>query len=366
MTRIQKIALLFTASAAVATVALAQAYDPMNPGASPPPAPVAAGAVSPKGMTPSAAPTGLREYPVRTPAPANAVENLSNVDPTPGKVQLMPNMPGHRRFRPPFFPNAGWDSPVEAGAKDYARYLEVYWRAPYLAPGPVPNYDGMEIKGWTMPPPWKVNIVRSKATPAEEALFEKRLQLITERVMASAPFANPYGASIEPEIVLDGYGLYGDKKPLMQATITFKVNIIQPHTGKNERIGDAVRSHNPAAFVTVLLNPKSADCGLPWGGTTFSRNCLYEGGIYWNTARSPLRPDPASSSPLERFDKSIYADGKPSTDLRVIDVSYGGGSFASSELDRGRMHPLDPYGRAIGAVRSLDWNAILKEAAAIR
>ena len=346
--------------AVVAGAASAQIPDPLGLTAP------AASTTAP-GLTPVRAPTGLREHPVRTPPPPGAIELSAGVYPKDGQVALYWNMPGHRRFRPPFFPDAGWDSPMVGGVKDYSAYLGVYWKAPYLAPGPMDGYPGLEIKGWTSPPPYRANIARSQATAAEEALFERRIAFIAEQVMASAPFRDPHGASIAPELLINGYGAqYGAKaSPLMRGAITFKINIIQPNTGANERVGDAIRSHTEAAWVKVTLNPEhEVACQVPYQRTAGSALCLQsKSGVYWLGSRSPW----AANSPAATLmpDKGLYADGKPAANLRAIAVQYGGGSFMSGELDRGRLHPHDPYGRAIGALLAIDWPTILTKAAAI-
>ena len=49
----------------------------------------------------------------------------------------------------------------------------------------------------------------------------------------------------------------------------------------------------------------------------------------------------------------------------MLKMEYGGGTAMSSELSRGRLHPHDPLGRAIGACLAIDWPALLDQAAAI-
>lgn len=317
-------------------------------------------------LTPVKAPTGLREHAIRTPVPPDAVELSAGVYPKDGQVALTWNMPGHRRFRPPLFPDAGWDSPTVGKEKDYGAYLGAYWKAPYLAPGPMDGYPGLEIKGWTPAPPYRANVARSQAKPDEEALFERRMAYIAAQIMAAAPLRNPYGASIEPELLLNGYGAQHGAKAaaLMRGEIIFKINIIQPNTGYNERIGDAVRSHTEAAWLKVTLNPEhQANCLTPHHRAAGSALCLQsKSGVYWLGSRTPWMQ---SEAPVLAADPRFYADGKASTDLRMIAVQYGGGSFMSGELDRGRLHPHDPYGRAIGAYLAVDWPAILAKAAAI-
>jgi len=342
---------------------MAQPFDPLAAGRPGAPAMTPPIANRSHGMTPTEAPAGLREHAVRTPPPANAVELSAGVAPPPGKVALKSNMPGHRRFRPPLFPDAGWDSPVVGGRKDYARYLGVYWRAPYLTPQPWAPYPGLEIRGWTPAPPHRANIVRSQATPQEEALFERRMAFIAEQVMASNPMRDPHGASIEPILLLSGYGAeHGSKaKALMRGEITFELNLIQPHTGGNQRIGGAVRSYQKAAWLKVYLNPaRQADCPTPYERTSSSALCFdANSGVFWRGGRAPW----AGSGLM--FDPGFYDDRGASTDLRMIAVQYGGGSHMGSELDRGRLHPNDPYGRAIGALLAIDWASLLARAAAI-
>lgn len=353
--------LAFSAAAAIASLAFAQAYDPLAPGV----AAVVRTPAASSGLTPVKPPAGLTEHPVRTPVPANAVQLSAGVGPPPGSVALEANMPGHRRFRPPLFPNAGWDSPVVGGQKDYAAYLGVYWRAPYLTPDPMDGYPGLEIHGWTAPPPYRANIARSQAKAEEEALFERRMAFIAEQVMAAAPLRDPYGASVEPELLINGYGKeYGDRAaPVMRGEITIKINLIQPNTGSNERIGDRIRSHQPAVWLKVSMNPAFHDCQVPYQRTAQSVLCLQsKAGVFWRGSRGPWAGERGD---LLLGDKGFYADARPAADLRIIEVQYGGGTFMSSELSRGRLHPHDPYGRAAGALLAVDWPSILQRAAAI-
>lgn len=148
----------------------------------------------------STATAQMREYPVRTPVPAGAIELSAGVYPKEGQIVLEDNMPGHRRFKAPLFPNAGWDSPMRAdGQKDYDRYLIDYWRAPYLAPGELnPAYPGQEQRGYVSPGPHAARIARSAATAAEDALFERRMQFIVEQVLASAPMRDLHAPALSP------------------------------------------------------------------------------------------------------------------------------------------------------------------------
>jgi len=137
----------------------------------------------------------MRDYPFRTPVPAGAIELSAGVYPRDGQVVLEDNMPGHRRFKPPLFPNAGWDSPMRAdGQKDYDRYLIDYWRAPYLSATELnPAYPGQEQPGYVAPGPHAARIARSPATAAEDALFEPRMPFTVEHVLAPAPLPDDPG-----------------------------------------------------------------------------------------------------------------------------------------------------------------------------
>jgi len=79
------------------------------------------------------------------------------------------------------------------------------------------------------------------------------MAFLAERVMASAPFRDPHGTSIEPELLVEGYGKeFGPRaQPVMRGAITFRLNVIQPNTGSNERIGSRVRSHQPAVWLKL-------------------------------------------------------------------------------------------------------------------
>ena len=318
------------------------------------------------GLTPVAPPQGLREHPVRSPIPPNAVALSAGVAPPPGSVALEPNMPGHRRFRPPLFPDAGWDSPMAGTTRDYAAYLGVYWRTPYLAPASaMAAYPGLEVPGWTAPGPYKADIARSQSSPDEEALFERRMAFLAERVMASAPFRAPHGTSIEPELLIEGYGTeFGPKaRPVMRGAITFRLNVIQPHTGGNERIGSRIRSHQPAVWLKLWLNPGFANCELPHDRTARGVRCLQSRArLASRGARPGVKPLAAG---LLGLDPAIYAGSAAAADLRMLKMEYGGGTAMSSELSRGRLHPHDPLGRAIGACLAIDWPALLDQAAAI-
>ena len=85
--------------------------------------------------------------------------------------------------------------------------------------------------------------------------------------------------------------------------------------------------------------------------------------LAWRGAKPAVRPLAAG---LLGLDPALYATGAgAAADLRMIKVEYGGGTAMTSELGRGRLHPHDPLGRAIGACLALDWPALLDQAAAI-
>ena len=76
-----------------------------------------------------------------SPVPPNAVAVSAGARPPAGMVALEAKMPGNRRFNPPLFPDAGWDSPMRAdGRKDYDHYIVQYWRAPFLPPDDVEDW----------------------------------------------------------------------------------------------------------------------------------------------------------------------------------------------------------------------------------
>lgn len=154
----------------------------------------------------ASAQVGPREYAVRTPPPRHTVPEFTRPVPE-GAVVIQPNMPGHRRFRPPLWPNAGWDSPLlEDGGKFYDHYVIEYWRAPGHPDNvAVPDWLGLSQRGYVNRQP-DVRVARSRATPEQEALFERRARLILDRILDSRPVRNLHGASLEPIITIKGYG----------------------------------------------------------------------------------------------------------------------------------------------------------------
>lgn len=315
----------------------------------------------------------MREYPVRTPVPSNAVELSAGVRPPAGMVALQDNMPGHRRFKPPLFPDAGWDSPMRAdGKKDYDRYVIDYWRAPYLPANHInPAHQGQEERGYVAPGPWPAQIARSAASAAEDALMERRMQFIVQQVLASLPLRDLHGASIEPELTVTGYGQAngGRGDGVMRGEIKLKLNTIMPNTGANERMpGGGIKSTSGGPIITITLNPDFINCAGPAEQSATGARCLQTDGRIWlNTPRPALTPQagPGNEARL-LINPRAYADGRPATDLRTVFVRHDRTIRARGELPRGRMHPHDPMGRVIGAFHVIDWNDVLTRAAAIQ
>lgn len=355
------------ALAAVATAACAQAWDPLSGG--PPPASAAASGPAPAGGVP-----GMREYPVRTPVPANAVELSAGVRPPPGKIALADNMPGHRRFKPPLFPNAGWDSPLRAnGDKFYDSYLIEYWKAPYLRHGEaIPTHRGFDQRGWIAPAPYRARIARSNATPEQDALFERRMQYIVGEVMKARPLQNLYGASISPELTIEGYGQqYGKAGDgVMRGEIVLQLNIIAPDVGATERMPNGtIRSEYFGPTITIKLNPDFINCAGPLNQTPKGAACVRsDGRVALATTRPALDAIPGGehSDPRLNVKKGVYADGRPATDIRMMFVQHDRKNAAAHEISRGRMHPHDPLGRVIGVMDQVDWDGILQRANAVK
>ena len=315
----------------------------------------------------TAASAQMREYPVRTPVPSNAVELSAGVRPPAGMVALQDNMPGHRRFKPPLFPNAGWDSPMRAdGQKDYDRYIIDYWRAPYLPADHVnPSFQGQEERGYVEPGPWAAKIARSRSTAAEDALFERRMQFIVEQVLASVPLRNLHGASLQPELDITGYS---QARGVMRGEIKLELHTIIPNTGANERMPGGIKSTSAGPAIIITLNPDFINCaGSAEQSATGARCLLTDGRIWLNTSRPALTRETGNNDePRLAINESVYADGRPSTDLRTVFVRHNRNGRARGDLPRGRMHPHDPQGRVIAAFHLIDWNDSLTRAAAIQ
>lgn len=315
----------------------------------------------------------MREYPVRTPVPANAVLPIPGMGPREGTVALLDNMPGHRNFKPPLFPNAGWDSPLRAdGQKDYDRYLIEYWRAPYLPPNHIfEGYPGQEQPGYVAPGPHAAQIARSRATEAEDALFERRMQFITEQVLASVPLRNLHGASVEPELTIAGYGeAFGARGDgVMRGQIKLELDVIAPNAGVTERMPNGtIKSSYSGPTLTIELNPELINCAGPAEQSTTGARCLLTDSRVWlNTARPALDASGGGDNePRLQLSQGVYADGRPSTDLRAVFIRHDRGGRQRGNIHRGLMHPHDPLGRVIGAFHLIDWNDILTRAAAIQ
>lgn len=312
-----------------------------------------------------------REYPVTTPVPPNAVALSAGVAPPPGSVALLDNMPGHRRFRAPLFPRAGWDSPMRAdGEKDYDRYLVEYWRAPFLAATDMnANTAGQDQRGYVAPEPWTPKIERSRATPDQEAVFERRMQFITREVLNAAPMRNLHGASVEPDLTIVGYGqqhgVAGDG--VVRGEIVLQFRLIMPSTGKNQRMPDGtIQSTYFGPTLRIALNPDFIDCAAPAQISDRGLLCLKsDARMVLATDRATTAASGTAAEPRRTLVKGAYADGRPATDIRALFVSHDRRNNASSEIRRGRMHPHDPLGRIIGAFHLIDWNDVLRRANAV-
>lgn len=314
----------------------------------------------------------MREYPVSTPIPAGAREFSAGVSPRNGQIALLANMPGHSRFRPPLFPNAGWDSPLRAdGEKDYDRYLAEYWAAPFLAPtDPNPNYPGQEQPGYVEPGPWSARVARSAASAAEDALFERRMQFIVEQILASAPLRDLHGASLEPVLTIAGYGeAHGDRGDgVMRGEIELKLNVIAPWAGVTERMPDGtIKSSYLGVTLRLTLNPDFIHCAGPQGRSREGLNCLRSDGRMWlNSPGDAVTEMGEGREAVAMMNDGFYADGRPATDLRAVFIQHDRKSRAADDVSRGRMHPHDPLGRVVGAFHVIDWDALLARAAAIQ
>lgn len=318
---------------------------------------------------PAIAQVGPREYPVRTPPPAHTVPEFTRPIP-PGAVILQPNMPGHRRFRNPLWPNAGWDSPtLENGQKHYEHYLIQYWRAPTVAEGtPDADHPGRAQRGYVNRTP-DVRVARSRATPQQEALFERRARLILHEVMATAPLRNLHGASLEPQITITGYGeehgAQGDG--VMRGEIRLHLRLLKPYTGSAERQPDgSVRSTADGPSLRIILNPTHLSCVDPVQRTAHGVYCPMDGDRVAGDLGSMLRPTESSGRDALAINTARYADGRDATAIRVahITVDYNRG-VDRANMPRGRMHPHDALGRAIGVSALVDWNDLLTRANAV-
>jgi hypothetical protein len=307
---------------------------------------------------------------VRTPVPANAVYLGEGVGSVPaGKMQMLPNMPGHRRFRPPLFPNAGWDSPVLAsGEKFYEDYVARYWCAPYLPVVPDSGYPGRHERGYVPPPPYLARVARSKASSADEALMERRLQSIAQGMLRTAAFSDMRGASIEPVLTIEGSDRPGG---VVRAKIEFNLHVLQPSTGQNERKPDGtIQGLGGGPTLVVEINPASTPaCQAPTARAGGEILCSRQGGGFFVLSGKEAfarSRDAEQGLDLYTLKASFYADQAPPSEIRLLRVDIVGRSNGAGELTRGRMHPQDPYGRALGARHDLDWGALAKAANALR
>jgi len=323
---------------------------------------------------PALAQTGpMRDYPVVSPPPPNAVDLGAGVSQLPpGVVQLQPNMPGHRRFRPPQFPNAGWDSPLlPHGERDYDRYLVEYWKVPFLAPDAKnPEADGQEQRGYVAPEPWIAKVERSRATPDQEALMERRMAFITREVLNAVPLRNLHGASVEPELTITGYGQqYGAQGDgVMRGKILLQFRLISPSTGHNQRMPNGtIKSSYFGPAIRIDLNPDYISCVAPTDVSPAEVQC--EDGdhrLIIATDRQLVEARGTSSSPTRGIVKAGYADGRPANDLRALFIWHDRNNNASSQISQGRMHPNDALGRVIGAVNLIDWHDLLRRAGEVQ
>lgn len=314
----------------------------------------------------------LREYPVTTPAPANAVAVSSGTQPPPGSIELRANMPGHRRFRAPLFPNAGWDSPMRVdGEKDYDRYLIDYWRAPSLPANHVdPAAPGQEQRGYVAPEPWVAKVERSRATPAQDTLFERRMQYMVREILNSVPLRNLHGASIEPELIITGYGkehgAQGDG--IMRGEIVLQFRHIMPSTGENQRMPDGtIKSTYFGPTLRIELNPIRLSCVRPVEVTSTGARCLLsDSRLIIASDRTMTTAAGTASEPRLELAPTAWQERRPATDIRMLEVSHNRHNNNASEIERGRMHPNDALGRVIGVVNLLDWHDLLRRAGEVQ
>lgn len=319
---------------------------------------------------PAMAQVGPREYPVRTPPPAHTVPEFTRPVP-PGAVILQPNMPGHRRFRNPLWPNAGWDSPLTPeGGKDYTRYIVDYWRAPSLPDSAaVTDWPGLSQKGYVNRAP-EIRLARSRATAEEEALFERRARFIVGQVLAMRPVRNLHGASLEPVITIKGYGQeHGAQgSGVMEAEIELRFRVLQPYTGTAERMPDgSMRSTYRGPFVSIRLNPAMVWCERPTRRTAIAADCSsYDSHVTAGDIDTLFEMRPNSGSDYLMLKKSGYARNRSSTDIQALVVHINANdALDAGNISRGRMHPHDAYGRIIGLTELADWNDLLVRANAV-
>jgi len=368
MSRPLRAALLALATVGLAGTVLAQAFDPLTGGVIAAPQPSApSGQAAP---APLGAGAGPREYPIRTPLPANVVNVPTGVIAPSGMVALATNMPGHRRFRPPLWPDAGWDSPsYENGVKNYDAYLVRYWRAPFLAEGVLdPAYVGREQPGYIAPGPYPARVARSRATPAEVALFERRMQFIVEEIKKARPLQDLHGASLEPVLTVAGYGeQYGATGDgVMHADIELRLRTIAPNVGKVERMPNGrLRSDYFGPGITLTLNPYFLGCAGPVHATATSVDCIQSDMRVVMSPPAPRLTLSDSGKIYAALPEGIYPDARPATDIRILKVAFDRKSNAESEVATGRLHPHDSLGRVIGVVGLIDWPDLLARANAV-
>ncbi|RZJ16561.1 MAG: hypothetical protein EON91_12770 [Brevundimonas sp.] len=319
---------------------------------------------------PALAQTGPREYPVRSPPHPHVVPEYTRPMPE-GAVEIRDNMPGHRRFKNPLWPNAGWDSPtLPDGSRNYAHYIVEYWRAPSLPDNaPVDDWPGLSQRGYINRQP-DVRVSRSRATPEEEALFERRARLIVERILATRPIRNLHGASLEPVVAIKGYGQeHGARgSGVMEAEIELRFRVLQPYTGTAERMPDGtMRSTHVGPYITIKLNPQMVWCGRPSRRTAITTECAgYDHHMAADNIDALFEMRPNSGIDYLMLKKSGYARNRPSTDIQAMVVAINSNdSMDGSNLDRGRMHPHHALGRLLGVTELTDWNELRMAANAV-
>lgn len=154
----------------------------------------------------------------------------------------------------------------------------------------------------------------------------------------------------------------------MRGEIELQFRVIQPYTGKAERLPDgSFRSTYQGPTVTIRLNPDLVYCLRPLKRTATSAYCAQEGD-YLAAEQMDRLVELVSASQGDYLDlrDNGYADGKDAGHIRAVLVDVNtNGSQDISNLSRGRMHPHDALGRVIGMTGLIDWNDLMAQANAV-
>jgi hypothetical protein len=176
------------------------------------------------------------------------------------------------------------------------------------------------------------------------------------------------GASLEPVLTVEGADTAGGP---VRGKIEIKMHVLQQNAGNTERMPDGtIKSTGSGPTLEIAVNPAwTTACYSPLKRDGGEVLCSGGGGSHF--ARSPRKLftetlDPTRKQPFGLLAEGFYADGGKPADIRLIYVTIQGTSPESRNLNRGRMHPHDAMGRALGAQHTVDWQALAAAAQALQ